>query len=113
MTAIPPGPAVVGGKLVTVVRATRRNGADGYDVLSPTGDPGTSGRPAYSVFAPDWTVRPVVIGETVCEWARFSCYCGLVHVTVAQANGAGLTVHERCPGCGDPTTGAHGQGACV
>lgn len=107
MTALEPdAPAIVGGGLVTVLRRSRRGGADGYTVLRAGA--------AYSEFAPDWTVKPAVVGETVCEWARFSCYCGRTHLTVTDAAKAGLQVAERCGGCGgDAAEGAHGPGACV
>ena len=69
---------VVSGRLGTIQRPGTRGGATGYYVFAPTGDPGTRG--GYPSFAPDWTVRLAVIGDTVCATPRGDCYCGRLHV---------------------------------
>lgn len=74
--------------LAMVVRPARINGATGYDVQSPTGDPNTYA--GATVFCPDYLAVPAVVGETVCVTASGGCWCGLVHVTADRI--AGLRV---------------------
>lgn len=62
-----------------VTRVGRLDRADGAWIVSPTGDPGS--RTSYPVFAPDWCLRPAVVGTTVCPTPRGGCYCGMRHVS--------------------------------
>lgn len=57
-----------------------KSGCFGYWVIDQTGDYGQDW--ALPHFAQ--TVRPAVIGETVCPQPRFTHDCGLTHVTVEQ-----------------------------
>lgn len=75
-------PVVIGGRLGYVTRSGRIGRASGHWVTSPTGDPGASA--GYPSFAPDWCVRPAVVGVTVCPKPRGACWCGLVHVRPDQ-----------------------------
>jgi hypothetical protein len=60
-------------------------GCPGYWVMAPTGDPGQDwAHPSFTQ-----TVRPAVVGETVCVNPSFReclcrCWCGLTHVTREQ-----------------------------
>lgn len=106
MTGPQPGqPAIVGGGLVTVLRRSRRGAAEGYIIMRPGA--------AYSEFAPDWTVKPAVVGGNVCVWARHFHHCGRVHLSIEQARAVGLTVSEQCGACGGHPTLPHGLGVCV
>lgn len=79
MDLAPGDTVIVGGRLGTITRTGKRGNAPGYWVDAPTGDPGSRG--ALASFAPDWTVRRAVVGDTVCPKPRGECTCGLVHVT--------------------------------
>ena len=84
MTAvIPAGTLVIvpGRKLGRVVRTTCLGPAPGYSV---EGVPETRLEGTAPHFAPDWCVKPAVIGETVCRMARGQCYCGHVHVRATE-----------------------------
>jgi hypothetical protein len=79
------------GKLVQVVRSARRYRTDGFDVINPTGDPGS--RPGGTTnFVAGYLVHPAEVGTTVCRHARGTHWCGLVHVTPEQATAAGLVL---------------------
>lgn len=70
---------IIGGRLATIHRPGKRGNAPGYWAASHTRDPGaTAGLPS---FAPEHTVRPAVLGQTVCETPWGACTCGKVHVT--------------------------------
>lgn len=67
-----PGTLVlVAGKLVTVQRAERKYGADGYMIH----DGG-----AYTHHVQDWQIKPARIGATVCAEPHGSHWCGLLHL---------------------------------
>lgn len=79
MTTFTPGTRVlVGRRLATVHHHGTHNGAPGYWITAGTGDPGVRGQ--LPSFAPEWTVRPAVLGDTVCATPWGSCFCGRVHV---------------------------------
>lgn len=69
---------IVSGGLGRVVRAERSGGADGWLVTRQRLELGDGWLPHWT---PDWALKPAVIGGTVCERARWSCPCGLVHLS--------------------------------
>lgn len=74
----PPGTYVItAGQLGTIVRTSRRGGAEGYDVQPYYPGPGDGWLPH---FAEDWCIRPAVVGQTVCQHPRGTHWCGMVHV---------------------------------
>lgn len=60
--------ALVGDMLVVT--------ATGLGRITKVG-PGSSA--SHPAFAPDWCVKPAVIGKTVCEKPYGDCWCGLAH----------------------------------
>ncbi|HKT03052.1 MAG TPA: hypothetical protein VJT31_26280 [Rugosimonospora sp.] len=74
--AIPPVGTVVlaGDGLGRIVRHRTRGNARGADVQSAEYNAGL-----YTQFHPDWTIRPAVVGVTVCDQPRGEHVCGLHH----------------------------------
>jgi hypothetical protein len=79
---IGPGTLIVTpfGHLGRVERAGQVGAARGWFVASPTGDPGsTTPMPSFAQ-----SVRPAVVGVTVCPKPIGVCYCGLAHLSTVE-----------------------------
>lgn len=67
---------LAGNGLGRIVRHRRLGGATGADVQSTEYNAGL-----YTQFQQDWTIRPAVVGVTVCVQPRGEHFCGLHHVS--------------------------------
>lgn len=84
---------VIARKIGTITRVGKNGNTHGYWVNTTTGDYGA--RSGLASFAAEHTVRPAIVGTTICPTPWGACFCGLTHVTT-PTDYPGATWCDRC-----------------